>query len=213
MPAAPTISAPAAAVLASLVKIVTGGSVRWLGCEPGTGQRVYFANHTSHLDAVVLWAALHPAARALARPVAARDYWSADPLRRYLAGRVFNAVLIDRQRISAHAHNPIEPLLAALEDEGRRYSLIIFPEGTRGGGTEAGPFKSGLYHLARHRRDVEFVPVLIDNMNRILPKGELLPVPMLGGLSFGAPVRLEDGENKADFLARARAAVNGLRRG
>ena len=144
----PATSSPlAAAFLAALVKILTGGSVRWAGCEPGTRQRVYFANHTSHLDALVLWAALSPEARALARPVAARDYWLADPLRRHLATRVFNAVLIDRRRVSAHAHNPIEPLLAALE-AGRRHSLILFPEGTRGAGSEAGPFKSGLYHLA-----------------------------------------------------------------
>ena len=193
-----------AAALALVVKIITGSSVRWIGCEPGTRQRVYFANHTSHLDALVLWAALQPEARALARPVAARDYWTADPLRRYLATRVFHAVLIDRHRVSAHARNPIEPLLDALEN-GRRHSLILFPEGTRGTGPEAGPFKGGLYHLARHRPDVELVPVLIDNMNRILPKGELLPVPMLGGLSFGKPVRMEDGEGKAEFLDRAHA--------
>ncbi len=209
MPA--TTSSPlGAAILATLIKILTGSSVRWIGCEPSTRQRIYFANHTSHLDALVLWAALHPQARALTRPVAARDYWTADPVRRHLASRVFNAVLIDRQRISAHAHHPLEPLVAALAD-GRRHSLIFFPEGTRGKGPVAGPFKSGLYHLGRHRPDVEMVPVLIDNMNRILPKGELLPVPVLGGLSFGAPLRVEEDEGKAAFLDRARHAVNSLR--
>ena len=211
-PVPATATAPlTASFLATLVKLLTGSSVRWTGCEPGTRQRVYFANHTSHLDALVLWAALRPEARALARPVAARDYWMAGPLRRHLATRVFNAVLIDRHRVSAHARNPIEPLLEALEN-GPGHSLILFPEGTRGTGPEAGPFKSGLYHLGRHRPDVELVPVLIDNMNRILPKGELLPVPLLGGLSFGTPLRVEEGEGKAEFLDRARAAVNGLRR-
>ncbi len=202
----------ASALLATLIRLVAGSSVRWVGSEPSLRQRVYFANHTSHLDALVLWAALHPEARALARPVAARDYWTSDPLRRHLSTRVFNAVLIDRHHVSAHAHNPIEPLLEALENGGRRHSLILFPEGTRGTGPEAGPFKSGLYHLAKHRPDLELVPVLIDNMNRILPKGELLPVPLLGGLSFGPPVRVEEAESKPDFLQRARAAVNALRR-
>jgi 1-acyl-sn-glycerol-3-phosphate acyltransferase len=205
-----TTSPITAAVLVALVKILTGNSVRWSGCEPSTRQRVYFANHTSHLDALVLWTALHPEARALARPVAAKDYWMADPLRRHFATRVFNAVLIDRHRVTAHAHNPIEPLLEALEN-GRRHSLILFPEGTRGDGPTAKPFKSGLYHLAKHRPDIELVPVLIDNMNRILPKGELLPVPLLGGLSFGAPMRVEEGEGKAPFLERARHAVESLR--
>ena len=213
MPGVPAVShAPvSAAALAILVKLLTGSSVRWVGCEPAIRQRIYFANHTSHLDALVLWTALPAAARVLARPVAARDYWEADALRRYLATRVFNAVLIDRQRTSAHAHNPLEPLLAALDDEGRS-SLIIFPEGTRGSEGEPAPFKSGLYHLAKQRPAVELVPVLIDNMNRILPKGERLPVPLLGGVSFGGPMRLEPGESKVDFLTRARAAVVALRR-
>ncbi len=203
------LSSFSASVLAAVVKIVAGSSVRWTGCEPSTRQRIYFANHTSHLDALVLWTALHPAARALARPVAARDYWLAGRLRRHLATRVFNAVLIDRHRTAAHA-NPLQPLLDALEDS-RRHSLILFPEGTRGAGPDAAPFKSGLYHLGKHRPDVEMVPVLIENMNRILPKGELLPVPLLGGLSFGTPMRVEIGENKTVFLERARYAVNSLR--
>ena len=199
-----------AAALVLLVKLLTGSSVRWVGCDPATRQRIYFANHTSHLDALVLWTALHPAARALARPVAARDYWLAGPLRRHLATRVFNAVLLERHHVRAHGHNPIEGLLEALDGD-RRSSLILFPEGTRGIGPDPAPFKSGLYHLAKHRPDVELVPVLIDNMNRILPKGELLPVPLLGGVSFGAPLHVGHGENKAAFLERARAAVNALR--
>ena len=198
-----------ATFLASLVKIVAGSSVRWVGCRPDVvAQRIYFANHTSHLDALVLWAALRPEARALTRPVAARVYWTADFLRRHLATRVFNAVLIDRQRVSAHARNPLEPLLQAL---GENFSLILFPEGTRSDAAAARPFKSGLWHLGRKRPDVEMIPVQIDNMNRILPKGELLPVPLLSCLSFGAPLRVETGEPKAVFLERARAAVNALR--
>lgn len=203
------LNAATAACLAALVKIVACARVRWAGCGPDTRQRIYFANHTSHLDALLLWAALCPKARALTRPVAARDYWTADPARRYLAGKVFHAVMIDRQHVSAHAKNPIEPLLDALSDG--RSSLILFPEGTRGKGPDAGAFKGGLFHLAKHRPDVELVPTLIENANRILPKGELLPVPMQGALSFGTPVRVQPGETKADFLVRARAAVNGLR--
>lgn len=196
--------------MAAVVKIFARASVRWLGCGPGLRQRIYFANHTSHLDALVLWASLGPEARALTRPVAARDYWTAGPARRYLAEKVFHAVMIDRQHISAHAHNPIEPLLAALDDG--RSSLILFPEGTRGKGPDAGPFKGGLFHLARHRPDIELIPTFIENTDRILPKGELLPVPQASGLSFGAPLHMKRGETKNDFLTRARAAVNGLRK-
>ena len=209
MPTAST--APFSAdILAVMVKLLAGSSVRWVGCEPTNHQRVYFANHTSHLDAVVLWTALGPATRVTARPVAARDYWEAGALRRHLATRVFNAILIDRHHTSAHGSNPLAPLFEALDDE-RGYSLILFPEGTRGTEPTPAPFKSGLYHLAKHRPDVEMIPVLIDNMNRILPKGELLPVPLLGSVSFGAPLRVADGETKPAFLERARNAVTALR--
>lgn len=213
LPVPDTTSAPfSAAALVVLVKLLTGSSVRWAGCEPSARQRLYFANHTSHLDALVLWAALPPASRALTRPVAARDYWEADRVRRHLASRVFNAVLIDRQHVAGQPRNPLEPLLAALDDPGN-YSLILFPEGTRGTGLAPAAFKSGLYHLARQRPAVELIPVLIDNMNRILPKGELLPVPLLGSVSFGSPMQLGEGEGKAAFLDRARDAVVALSAG
>jgi 1-acyl-sn-glycerol-3-phosphate acyltransferase len=99
-------------------------------------------------------------------------------------------------------------MLAALD--GKR-SLILFPEGGRQRGPELAPFKSGLYHLARRRPDVEFIPVLIDNLNRILPKGEVLPVPLLSCIRFGPPLRLAENETKATYLARAREAVQHLR--
>ena len=193
-------------LLVLMVKLISGGNVRWLGCGPDARQRIYFANHTSNLDAVAVWACLPPAVRALTRPVAARDYWIKDPVRRYLANQVLHAVLIERKQPTAH-DNPLADMLAALGD---RHSLIIFPEGGRQTGMEMAPFKGGLFHLAKDRPLVELVPVLIENLNRILPKGEFLPVPMLGCVSFGAPIKLESGEGKGQFLERAQAAVKAL---
>jgi len=90
---------------------------------------------------------------------------------------------------------------------GSRHSLIVFPEGTRSVNGEVAMFKSGLYHLAQVRPDVELVPVHLENLNRILPKGESLPVPMLSRLVFGAPIGVREGETKEEFLTRARAAL------
>ncbi|MPM74342.1 hypothetical protein SDC9_121329 [bioreactor metagenome] len=191
----------------TLIRLISGANVRWVGCAPALHQRVYFANHTSHLDSLVLWASLPPEARALTRPVAARDYWGKGKLRPYLAAKVINAVLIERQKVNA-GNNPIDQLVSAV-DQG--HSLIIFPEGTRSVNGEVGVFKSGIYHLARRRSELEFIPVLIDNLNRVLPKGEFLPVPVLSSLSFGASLRLEPAEPKQTFLERARSAVMGLR--
>lgn len=211
LPAASPEIHPAAACMAALVRLATGVRVRWDGCEPSDAQRVYFANHTSHLDTIVLWGALPAAIRARTRPVAARDYWDRGPLRRYLSQRVFRVVLLDRASARgglASARGTIDALVAAM---GERDSLIVFPEGTRGSGREIEAFQSGIYHLATRRPDVELVPAYMENLNRILPKGEVLPLPLIGSITFGAPLRVEDGETKPVFLARARDAVRALR--
>jgi 1-acyl-sn-glycerol-3-phosphate acyltransferase len=200
---------PLAAVLAAVARLISGVQVRWVDAPLEARQRVYFANHTSHLDAVVLWAALPGDVRAQAAPVAGRDYWEKSAMRRYLAKNVFNALLINRnptgaERTRANAVQTIGQLVEAL---GQGRSLIVFPEGTRGTVEAVAPFKSGLYHIARERPDVQFVPAYLENLNRILPKGEVLPVPMLSAAIFGAPITIEPDEEKAAFLTRAREAV------
>jgi 1-acyl-sn-glycerol-3-phosphate acyltransferase len=209
---------PVASLLAAVARGITGVQVQWAGCEPDERQRIYFANHTSHLDFVVLWSALPSEIRAYTRPIAAKDYWEETSLRHYLAEKVFKAVLLERGAMSkARSHEDakfvgrslIEDMAAAL---GERNSLILFPEGTRGSGEKVGEFRGGLYHLAVRRPDVELVPAYMENMNRILPKGEYLPVPMLSLLTFGKPIQVQAGEDKDAFLERARAAVSGLRR-
>ena len=188
--------------LVLLAKALSGATVRWVDCEPDICQRVYFANHTSHLDALVLWASLPKPIRALTRPVAAADYWRAGPVRRYMAN-CFNALLIDREKIKVH-NSPIDMMIRQMGDT---QSLIVFPEGGRNHSGEMKNFKSGLFYLAKRRPDLELVPVYIDNLNRVMPKGEFLPVPLLSCISIGAPMWLESGEGKKDFLQRAQDAV------
>ncbi len=194
--------------LVMLAKALSGATVRWVDCEPDTCQRVYFANHTSHLDALVLWASLPKPIRALTRPVAAADYWEGGPVRRYMA-KSFNALLIDRTKIKVH-NSPIDMMIRAIGDT---ESLIVFPEGGRNHQPEMKPFKSGLFYLAKKRPDLELVPVYIDNLNRVMPKGQFLPVPLLSCISIGAPIWLESGEKKVSFLNRAREAVLSMKDG
>ena len=194
--------------LVVLAKVLSGATVRWVDCEPDTCQRVYFANHTSHLDALVLWASLPKPIRALTRPVAAADYWDGGPVRRYMA-KSFNALLIDRKKIKVH-NSPIDMMIRAIGDT---ESLIVFPEGGRNHKAEMNPFKSGLFYLAKKRPDLELVPVYIDNLNRVMPKGQFLPVPLLSCISIGAPMWLESGEKKVAFLERARQSVLNMKDG
>jgi 1-acyl-sn-glycerol-3-phosphate acyltransferase len=202
-----------AGTLGGLARLISGARVRWVSCRPDTRQRIYFANHTSHLDFVVLWASLPPEVRVLARPVAARDYWIQNRLRRFLAEDIFRAVLINRapdaQRDGFRAAEAvIDQMAAAMGD---RDSLIVFPEGTRGSGEETAAFKGGLFHLWQRKPDAQLVPVYIENLNRILPKGEVLPVPLLSSVTFGAPLASAEDEPKRAFLERARAALCALK--
>ena len=191
-------------LIVAATRLVVGGQGLWIGCAPSDRQRIYFANHSSHLDTILVWAAMPPELRRRVRPVAAADYWGKGRLQRRISLGVLNAVLIDRQTRSSDPLQPLKSALAAGD------SLILFPEGTRGTGKLPSPFKPGLYHLAKAFPEVELVPVFLDNLRRALPKGSLLPVPLSCVARFGAPMHLEADETKPAFLDRARGAVVAL---
>ena len=277
-------------LLLGVVRLLTGAQARWYGCPPKAEQRIYFANHQSHADLVMIWAALPEELRSITRPIAARDYWANTPFKRWITTEVFNAVYVERggapvvpsapaasastkpavptliptERIepsmdpiepfmiqvpppapaafavkavqlplialpstepdasassaatasdaiaspAPEAADPLAPLIEALTSGD---SIIIFPEGTRGHTGEPQKFKSGLFTLAQLFPDVVLVPAWIDNIQRVMPKGEVVPVPILCSVTFGAPIRLEAGEERRPFLDRARDAVVALR--
>jgi len=200
-----TLAEAAGLGLALLARLITGAQGHWLGCPPKAEQRIYFANHQSHFDWVLIWAALPRELRATTRPIAAREYWTATPLKHWITREIFNAVYVSRERSADE--DQLEPLLEALRHGD---SLVIFPEGTRGHAGTPAPFKTGLFHLAEAFPEVPLIPAWIDNVQRVMPKGEVVPVPILCSVSFGAPLALLPGEDKRVFLDRARAAVVAL---
>jgi 1-acyl-sn-glycerol-3-phosphate acyltransferase len=244
-------------LLLGIVRFLTGSQARWYGCPPKAEQRIYFANHQSHADMVLIWAALPEELRTITRPIAAKDYWTKTPFRQWITTAVFNAIYVDRQATPARTvpaepadvqkttgyaaadaemamaggpdpspeqplrtpspetlrtalpeSDPLAPLVRALESGD---SIVIFPEGTRGHGDEPQPFKSGLFKLAQMFPQVVLVPAWINNVQRVMPKGEVVPVPILCSVTFGAPLQLEAGEDRRPFLDRARQAVMALR--
>ena len=192
--------------LLGLIRVLTGSQARWYGCPPKAEQRIYFANHQSHADLVLIWAALPHELRSITRPIAARDYWTKTPFREWITTAVFNAIYVVRERTADQ--DPLEPLFEAL-DQGD--SIILFPEGTRGHAEEPAAFKAGLYNLTQRFPNVVLVPAWINNVQRVMPKGEVVPVPVLCSVTFGAPIQLEAGEERRAFLDRARSAVVALR--
>ncbi|MCJ9668800.1 MULTISPECIES: lysophospholipid acyltransferase family protein [unclassified Neorhizobium] len=201
------IAKAAAAVIVLFARAVT--AVRAIWPEEGLPSRpcVYFANHSSHGDFVLVWAVLPPRLRHQARPVAGAEYWLKSPLNRFIGSDVFNAVLIERER-DKRTEDPIAQMASAI-DAGS--SLILFPEGTRNQ-SEAPllPFKSGIFHLVTARPDIDLVPVWINNLNRVMPKGEIVPIPLICTVTFGSALQFGPGETKDAFLERMRSALLAL---
>lgn len=202
----PLVAQAVGQAISVFARFMTAPRAIWQGIEPLPQRRVYFANHSSNGDFVLLWTVLPAPLRRHTRPVAALDYWLATPLRAFIGREVFNAVLIDR-RPAERAEDPVAQMVAAL-DQGS--SLILFPEGQRNASDTVLPFKSGLYHLAKARPEVDVVPVWIANLNKVMPKGEIIPVPLICTLTFGTPVNIAPDETKDAFLDRARAALLAL---
>jgi 1-acyl-sn-glycerol-3-phosphate acyltransferase len=203
----PTLDTLSAHALCVFTKALTGARMLWTGCAPAATPRVYYANHNSHGDFALIWACLPDDLRERTRPVAGADYWLKGKLRTYVAERVIRAVLIDRNP-ETRTEDPIKQMAEVI---GNGDSLIVFPEGTRNTTEETLlPFKSGIYHLAHACPEAEFVPVWIENARRVMPKGKLLPLPLLCTLTVGAPITLAEGEERDAFVPRTRDALLAL---
>jgi len=201
------IAKPAAVAIVLFARAITAVRAIWSGEGLPPRRCVYFANHSSHGDFILVWAVLPPRMRAETRPVAGAEYWLKSKLSTFIGRDVFNSVLIQRDREN-RTQDPIAQMADAI-DSGS--SLIVFPEGTRNQTEEPLlPFKSGIFHLAEARPDIDFVPVWINNLNRVMPKGEIVPIPLICTVTFGSPMQLERGETKEDFLERLRAAMLAL---
>lgn len=185
--------------LCGFTRMVTGAKPIWRAPLVPDRQRIFFANHRSHGDFLTVWAALPIVLRRSTRPVAGADYWQTG-VRRYLSDQVFNSVLIPRKP-SRTEPNPLDLMGTALS---QGQSLIFFPEGTRNLGDELLPFKTGLYHIAKAFPEVDLIPVWIDNLGRVMPKGALVPVPLLCSVTFGEALHLQADEERQAFLTRCR---------
>jgi len=202
------LSSPLARVLDTFLCLITS-FITGVTSRPASDlaftptNKVYYANHASHGDFVLVWISLPKTWRMLTQPVAGADYWLGSKLKAFIAEQVFRVLLIDRQ------HDPKQAIAAMDGALKQGKSLILFPEGTRNTTDDQVllPFKSGLYHLARENENIEFVPVWINNINRVLPKGKILPIPLLCDVRIGEVIKKLPDEDKTAFLTRIRQAL------
>lgn len=181
-------------------RLLTGARSIWIGCKPELKQRIYYANHNSHIDFILLWSSLPKSIRRQTRPIAASDYWMKDRFRRFLIQDTFSGVVIQRHR--EDFQDPLQPVIDVLSNG---YSIIFFPEGTRNLNDDIDllKFKSGLYNLHQNFPDIEIVPVWVSNLKRVMPKGAFIPLPLLSTVIFGSPLEQCPDMNKAEFLEYA----------
>ncbi|XTD83377.1 lysophospholipid acyltransferase family protein [Proteus vulgaris] len=223
-------------VLVSICRFLTGIRAKQTSPIAKDTPCIYYANHSSHLDGLVIWSCLTPNIRPYVHPVAAEDYWNKNRLRRYLSRRIFRAILIPRHatkmnfteensqdekipnqimdRNTSSTSNKVNALAIMQDILDQGESLIIFPEGTRGNGESIQDFKAGLWHLSRKNPNVQLVPIYLENLNRVLPKGSHLVVPVICSAIFGAPIAsTHENESKQEFLIRAKSALEELHNG
>lgn len=185
---------------------------RWriIGAEhlPRTPPFVVIANHASHLDALILAAALPRPVRALAFPVAAGDVFFTSPQRSVVSSMFLNALPLWRKKVTTHALADLRQRLAQGD-----CGLILFPEGARSRDGAMLPFKPGLGMLVAES-SVPVVPCHIAGAFEALRPGRFLPLPSRLNLRVGRALEFRAVANDRDgwthVAACARQAVCAL---
>lgn len=171
-------------------------------------QFIIVANHNSHLDTLTIMASLPSRIISKVKPVAAQDHFGNTKLKEKLSNYFINTLLIQRKRDKENPENdPIQRMIKALDDG---YSLILFPEGTRGAPEVQQPLKPGIGIVLSERPAVKYVPAFLRGMGKAMPKHDNLIVPHTSSLMYGSPTQVDSTE-VATILAQVERSINELR--
>jgi 1-acyl-sn-glycerol-3-phosphate acyltransferase len=189
-----------------LARFFTGADVIGRQNLPARGPAIIAANHTSHVDTLLLLTIFPTRLMERLRPVAAADYFLRGPVIGWFSRNLVGIVPVDR---ASHGHEDVlAPARAALEAGD---IVIIFPEGTRGpANDELGPLKAGVARLSAAFPQAPVIPVWLEGAGRVLPKGAFLPAPMNCTVLVGEPIAWRG--DKLDFLEDLRASLEQLRK-
>ncbi len=167
------------------------------------GPCLLIANHSSHLDSVAALSLLPRALRRRTAVAAAADYFFATRPLACFSSLALGAFPFHRQgAVSASlAH------CGDLADDG--YSILIFPEGTRSPDGRLAPFKAGIGLLAREL-GVPVVPIHLDGLHAILPKGRTRPRPGRFHARVGRPIEIDRSLTSAEAAEMLEARLREL---
>lgn len=171
-------------------------------------QFIIVANHNSHLDTMTILASLPRSILHRVKPVAAADHFGKTKLKSALSNYFINTLLIQRKRDKENPqHDPIHKMINAL-DEG--YSLILFPEGTRGEAEVQQSLKPGVALVLLERPHIKYVPAYMKGMGKAMPKNDNLIVPHSSTLLYGTPALIKSRE-VSGILRQIETDLNALR--
>lgn len=175
-------------------------------------QFIIVANHNSHLDTMSIMSSIPFRQLLKTHPVATAQYFGSKKWLVLLSNLFINTVLIKRKeelKISTEisSNEGQQKALLLLEEKlAKGHSLILFPEGTRGEPEKLQEFKKGIGVLLLNYPQIPYIPVYISGMGKILPKGEMLPVPFNAIVSIGKPKLIET-NNVEDIVEEVKNAI------
>ena len=186
-----------------LAAVFAGADVVGRERLPKTGPAILVANHSSHVDTLLLLTIFPARTVGRVRPVAAADYFLTNPVMSWFSRRLVGITPVSRT--AARGEDVLAPAKAALAQGS---ILLLFPEGTRGAGDEMGPLKTGVARLVEAFPSAPVIPMWIQGAERVLPKGAVAPVPMTCCVLVGEPIVWRG--DRAAFMAELKAALEAL---
>jgi 1-acyl-sn-glycerol-3-phosphate acyltransferase len=195
-------------IIRGFLKVIVGvkfDTAKFLIAED---QFIIVANHNSHLDTMTILASLPSKILFKVRPVAAADHFGETKLKEKLTNYFVNTLLIQRKRDKENPLNdPINKMIKAIDDG---YSLIIFPEGTRGEAEIQQPLKPGIAYVLKARPNIKYVPAFMKGMGSAMPKNDNLIIPFSSSLSYGQPKNIAS-TDVIEILKQIETDINALK--